>query len=100
MFFKKRPPEDEQPGTPAPDASETKGETVDHGGYGIIPRAKQLCNGNWIARITLVESRSEGERRYDFAGPMAEFDSVEAALQAGVQHAVERLDRPQPQTSE
>jgi hypothetical protein len=99
MFFRKRPREDESPGADEPDALETQGERVNHGAYGIIPRAKQLYNGNWIARITLVEHRSEGERRYDFAGPMAEFESAEAACTAGVQHAIERLERPQPQTS-
>ena len=99
MFFKKRPREDEPAGAAEPDALEAKGERVDHGAYGIIPRAKQLHNGSWIARITLVESHAEGERRYDFAGPMAEFESAEAAWKGGVQHAIERLERPQPQTS-
>ncbi len=99
MFFKKRPREDAPSGADEPDALATEGERVDHGSYGIIPRAKQLHNGNWIARITLVENHAEGERRYDFAGPMAEFESAEAAWKGGVQHAIERLDRPQPPTS-
>ena len=100
MFFKKRPREDAQPDGDQPDGLHAEGERVDHGVYGIIPRAKQLHNGNWIARITLVENHSEGERRYDFTGPMAEFESAEAAWTGGVQHAIERLDRPEPQTSQ
>jgi hypothetical protein len=93
MFFKKR--------TAAPDAAATaellpdlevpESERVAHGAYTIIPRTKQLHNGNWIVEIILEEEREGGRRRYDFAGPMAEYPSQAAARQAGVDHAIGRL---------
>ena len=63
-----------------------------HGRFTIVPRAKQLVNGNWIARITLEEETSTGSRSYDYAGPMEEFPSRDDAVRGGIEHAKRRLD--------
>jgi hypothetical protein len=65
---------------------------VAHRNYTIIPKTKQLHNGKWIVEIVLEEERPEGNRRYDFFGPMTEFSSEEEAREAGVEHAKARLD--------
>ena len=56
-----------------------------HGRYTVIPKTKQLYNGNWIVDIVLEETLTEGSRRYDFFGPMKEeTDSfVRSILQLG-----------------
>ena len=66
---------------------------VTHGRYTVIPKTKQLHNGNWIVAIVLQEERADGSRRlYDFFGPMTEHGSEEEARRVGVEHAVERLE--------
>jgi Domain of unknown function (DUF6566) len=99
MFFKKRQSHDDAPDVREPSEDVFEGKRVDHGGFGIIPRAKQLYNGNWIARITLVDAGAD-ERRYDFAGPMAEFPSAEEATRVGVEHAIARIDDQRRQTNQ
>lgn len=95
MFFKKRAAPDVSTGNgPPPDLEIPESERVVHGAYTIIPRTKQLHNGNWIVEIILEEERSEGLRRYDFAGPMAEYPSRDEARQAGIDHAIGRLGEP------
>ena len=92
MLFRKR---EEAPGE-APVGGGGGEEVLDdakvkYGGYTLIPRVKQLVNGNWIARITLEEERDDGSRQYDFAGPMSEFASKEEATRGGIEHAKTRL---------
>jgi hypothetical protein len=93
MFFKKRPAAPEGPALDGslPDLEIPESERVVHGSHTIIPRTKQLHNGNWIVEIILEEEHSDGRRRYDFAGPMAEYPSQDEARRAGVDHAIERL---------
>ena len=50
---------------------------VAHGQYTVIPKAKQLYNGNWIVDIMLLEEREDGNRLYDFFGPMTEYGSAD-----------------------
>ena len=94
MFFKKRsasPPEPPQSDLlAAADLADAK--RVDYKSYAIIPVPKRLHNGNWIVRLILEESLPDGPRRYDFAGPMAEYESEEDARQGGVEYAKKRLD--------
>ncbi len=81
-----------------PESAATIGEEVVdsaktlHGRFTIIPRAKQLVNGNWIARTTLEEETEAGARSYDFGGPMNEFANKEDAVRGGVAYAKRRLD--------
>ena len=63
-----------------------------HGRFTLIPRAKQLVNGNWVARITLEEETPTGLRSYDFSGPMQEFASRDEAIRGAIEHAKRRLD--------
>lgn len=67
-------------------------ERTTHGGYVIVPRVKQLHNGRWIVRVVLREEREGTLRRYDFAGPMSEYESAEEARRVGVEHAIARID--------
>ena len=96
MLFKKR---DAEPSGPDPAADGLfeiddvpESHRVTHGVYTVIPKAKQLYNGNWIVDIVLHEERADGNRLYDFFGPMTEYGSEEDARKAGVEHAVQRLD--------
>lgn len=100
MIFKKR---ESKPGGWDPETAPADPFEVDdvpqshrvaHRGYTIIPKTKQLHNGNWIVEIVLEEERPDGNRRYDFFGPMTEYNSEEEARQAGVEHAKGRLDSP------
>lgn len=93
MLFGKRRSENAEPvqdpafsGEEVIDSARTK-----FGRFTLIPRAKQLVNGNWIARITLEEELTAGSRQYDYAGPMSEFPSRDEAVQAGIEHAKARL---------
>ncbi len=95
MFFKKKTSAEEPPESPTAAASVDdvpESHRVQHGQFTIIPRMKQLHNGNWIANIVLEKATEEGPRRYDFFGPMTEYPSEEAARTAGVEHAIGRLD--------
>ncbi len=94
MFFKKRsssPPEPPQSGL-LTDDDLADAIRVDHKSYAIIALPKQLHNGNWIVRLILEEPLPDGPRRYDFAGPMAEYGSEEDARHGGVEYAKRRLD--------
>jgi hypothetical protein len=92
MFFKKRSAVPDAVEGQLPDLDIPESERVTHGAYTIIPRTKQLHNGNWIVEIILEEEREDGRRRYDFAGPMAEYPSQDQARRAGVDHAIGRLE--------
>lgn len=101
MLFKKR---DKEPIAPEPAASDIFGvdevpeaHRVAHGRYTIIPKTKHLHNGNWIVAIVLQEKREDGNRLYDFFGPMTEHASEEEARRAGVEHAVQRIDEQSTQ---
>ena len=94
MLFKKR---QSSPPEPILDSSLSEDDIaqstrVDHKGYTIMAMPRQLHNGNWIVRVVLEEGRPEGPRRYDFAGPMAEYPSEQEARDAGIEHATKRLD--------
>ena len=100
MLFKKR---DTGPIAPEPAASDIFGvdevpeaHRVAHGRYTIIPKTKHLHNGNWIVAIVLQEEREDGNRLYDFFGPMSEYASADDARRGGVEHAVQRLDADGP----
>ena len=96
MLFKKR---DAKPSGPDPAADDVfevdevpESHRATHGRYTVIPKTKQLHNGNWIVAIVLQEERADGSRRlYDFFGPMTEHASAEEARRFGVEHAVQRL---------
>ena len=96
MLFKKRETEPVDAGRTPNDPFDVEevpeAHRVSHGGYTIIPKTKQLHNGNWIVEIVLEERRPEGNRRYDFFGPMTEYPSADEARRAGVNHAIGRLD--------
>ena len=96
MLFKKRAAEPRAPDPEADDVFEVddvpESCRVTHGPYTVIPKAKQLHNGNWIVDIVLQEKRADGNRLYDFFGPMTEYASEDDARRAGVEHAVHRLD--------
>ncbi len=94
MLFGKRR---NKPGDEPESAGTVGEEVVDsaktlHGRFTIIPRAKQLVNGNWIARATLEEETGAGARSYDLSGPMNEFASKEDAVRGGIEYAKRRLD--------
>ena len=97
MLFKRKETEPSGP-DPAPDdvfevGAVPESHRVTHGRYTVIPKTKQLHNGNWIVDIVLQEERADGSRRlYDFFGPMTEHASEEEARRAGVEYAVQRLD--------
>jgi hypothetical protein len=93
MFFGKRRSHDAEE---AQDVGSIDEEIVEsartrYGRFTIVPRAKQLVNGNWIARITLEEDLTIGSRQYDYAGPMSEFTSRDEAVQGGIEYAKRRL---------
>ena len=95
MFFKKR---SSAAAPTVPEASPTDDDfagatRVDYQGYTIVVLPRMLHSGNWIARIYLEQSRPDGLRRYDFAGPMSEYSSEEDARRAGIEHAKARLDK-------
>ncbi len=96
MLFKKRDPQPSGPDPAADDVFEVdevpESHRVTHGRYTVIPKTKQLHNGNWIVDIVLQEEQEDGNRLYDFFGPMSEHASEEEARRAGVEHAIERLD--------
>ena len=93
MLFGRRRPESRED----PQQVDTTGEEVvesartKFGRFTIVPRAKQLVNGNWIARVTLEEDLTAGSRQYDYAGPMTEFPSRDDAVQGGIEYAKSRL---------
>ncbi len=97
MLFKRKQTKPSGP-DPAPDDvfevdAVPESHRVTHGRYTVIPKIKQLHNGNWIVAIVLQEERADGSRRlYDFFGPMTEHASEEEARRVGVKHAVQRLD--------
>ena len=97
MLFRKQSPDPTGPDHTADDLYGVDGvpeeHRVAHGRFTIIPKTKQLHNGNWIVDIVLEETRTEGSRRYDFFGPMTEHSSEEVARRAGVEHAIDRLDK-------
>ncbi len=96
MFFKKRPADPSGTEPVANDLFEVddvpESHRAVHGQYTVIPKSKQLYNGNWIVDIVLQEKREDGDRMYDFFGPMTEYGSADDARRSGVEHAVERLD--------
>ncbi len=97
MLFKKKETEPSGPDPAADDVFEVdavpESHRVPHGRYTVIPKTKQLHNGNWIVNIVLQEEQEDGSRRlYDFFGPMSEHASEEEARRVGVEHAVERLE--------
>ena len=96
MLFKKRGAKPSGADPAATDVFEVddvpESHRVTHGLYTVIPKAKQLHNGNWIVDIVLHEERADGNRLYDFFGPMTEYASEDDARRAGVEHAVRRLD--------
>ncbi len=94
MLFGKRRTKQAEEAEPAGAIGEEVVETAKtvHGRFTIIPRAKQLVNGNWIARATLEEETDGGLRTYDFAGPMSEFGSKDEAVKGGIDYAKQRLD--------
>lgn len=98
MFFGKRRSEESRTEVPPGVEGEEIVEEArtKHGRFTIIPRAKQLVNGNWIARITLEEDLTAGSRQYDYAGPMSEYVSRDEAVQAGIKYAKTRLEAIKP----
>ncbi len=96
MLFKKKETEPSGPDPAADDVFEVdavpESHRVTHGRYTVILKTKQLHNGNWIVAIVLQEEREDGNRLYDFFGPMTEYASEDDARRAGVEHAVHRLD--------
>ena len=66
MLFKRKKTEPSGPDPAADDAFDVdavpESHRVPHRRYTVIPKTKQLHNGNWIVAIVLQEERADGSR--------------------------------------
>ncbi len=73
MLFKRKKTEPSGPDPAADDVFEVdavpESHRVPHGRYTVIPKAKQLHNGNWIVDIVLQEERADGTAALRFLRP-------------------------------
>lgn len=65
---------------------------IQHREYTIMPCVKQLTNGKWVVRLAFETNREEGPQRYDFPGPMREYENQQAACEAGLKFAIKRIE--------
>ncbi len=94
MFFKRRRSENQtetgQAGELA-DWTTIEDQKLEHGAYVIVPCVKQLINGKWVVRLIFETEREGGAQRYDYPGPMREYDDQDSACKSGLQFALRRI---------
>ena len=94
MFFKRKKSDKEVEVGQAGNLSDwtvAEDHKVTHDDYLIVPSVKQLTNGKWVVRLAFETQREDGAQRYDYPGPMREYEDQAAACQGGLQFAVKRI---------
>ena len=94
MFFKRKSSEN-QPETgqagQLSDWTTIEDKKLEHGAYVIIPCVKRLLNGKWVVRLSFETEREGGAQRYDFPGPMREYEDQDSACKSGLRFALRRI---------